>query len=223
MLTGMQLPEVSEIHGIQKRCNNMNGVGNMKISFKFKTAPEFTTKPYFRQFFKMAQTSSQSFPADARPALSVDAENRILLGNNPFLTVNNRWTTSAPHFYWPVGMMTGYGEAQSTNTDTGMRVEADKLYDISIEWQVVDMMNVDGSWTSKDEIIFTINDSVTVMDFSFGDYFCHQYMDMLLVFGETVENHSVAGFKNVEGVVSDVKVAGLCPVPEAPIGQQMCC
>ena len=122
-------------------------------------------------------------------------------------------------FYWPVGMQAGYGDAEMFNTDTGMRIEADTIYAISIEWQV----NVDGSTATIDQIILTINDSVTRMDFSFGDYFCHKYMDMLLVFGETVENHSVAGFKNVEGVVSDVVVGGLCPVPEAPIGQQMCC
>ena len=211
----MQQVEVHELNGVQKRCSEL------KVSFKLKTAADFTQKPYRRQFFKMTKTAANNFPIDARPALYIDEQNRILLSNSPFLTVNNRWTTHKPHFFWPTGMLANYGDAESFNTDSTMRVEADTLYEISIEWQV----NVNGSPATRDQIIFTVNDSVTRMDFTFGDYFCHNYMDMLISFGETAQNHVTAGFENVQGVISDVKVDGLCPipVPEPTIANELCC
>ena len=163
---------------------------------------------------------------DSRPSLSIDTDNRIMVSNSPFL---NRIDNFAPqnYFIWPSGFhvaLDGNDDFEMFDTDTTMRVEPDTLYEISIEWQV----NVDGSAATKDQIILTINDSVTRMDFSIGDYSCHNYMDMLISIGQTVENnkaeHLKAGetYENVEGEVFDVYVTGLCPFPEEQ-GRDMCC
>ena len=53
------------------------------------------------------------------------------------------------------------------------------------------------------------------IDFSYGDYVCEHYMDMLAVFGKNGVN--------AEATVSDFAVDGLCPVPEEPLDQQTCC
>jgi len=116
-------------------------------------------------------------------------------------------------------MQAGKGDAEMFNTDSTMRIQADTLYKISIEWQV----NRDGTHAARDQIIFTVNDSVTRMDFSFGDYFCQNYMDMLISFGENVAGNAVAGFNNIEAEVSDVVVRGLCPNPDEPKEKRMCC
>ena len=36
---------------------------------------------------------------------------------------------------------------------------------------------------------------VTIMDFNIGDYVCHNYMDMLISFGQTVENNKAESLK----------------------------
>ena len=120
-LTGMQQVEVHELNGVQKRCSEL------KVSFKLRTAASFTQKPYLRQFFKLTKTAANNFPVDSRPSLYIDSQNRILLANSPFLTVNNRWTTKN-YFFWPTGMQAGKGDAEMFNTDSTMRVVADTLY-----------------------------------------------------------------------------------------------
>ena len=228
-LTGMQHVEAFALNGVPnfERCHG----GNLKVSLKLKTSADFTTRTYQRQFFRMAQTASNDVPngggKDTRPSLSIDSSNRIILSDSPFLTQFNDWTP-LKYFYWPTGVHvtgdgTGQGVHEMFNTDTTVRVEPDTLYEISIEWNV----NIDGSAATKDQIILTINDSVTRMDLSTGDYFCHNHMDMIISFGETVENSVASGlrdltFENIEGEVFDVFVTGLCPFPEEP-ERDMCC
>ena len=48
-------------------------------------------------------------------------------------------------------------------------------------------------------------------------------MDMLIVFGENVENNNADGFENIEAEVFDVVVEGLCPTPEESQGRKICC
>ena len=99
------------------------------------------------------------------------------------------------------------------------------MYTFNLQWQPHNY------WPSKTEVVLTIEEwdipdvippnvippttYTARIDFSYGDYFCENYMDMLAVFGEYGENSALN--------VSDFQVNGLCPFLEEPEERKMCC
>ena len=75
-LTGMQHVEAFALNGVPnfERCNG----GNLKVSLKFKTSADFTTRTYQRQFFRMAQTASNNVPNGVGKAVLVCHEHVFL-------------------------------------------------------------------------------------------------------------------------------------------------
>ena len=171
---------------------------------------------------------------DARPAISIDPNtNKILYSNNAYKQTKNRFQIS-DWWLWGVGNPEGVGEdsayssGEVTLGDDDFVIESNKIYTFNLQWQP------HYYWPSKTEVVLSIeewgvydSDSPTErpttepfdytarIDFSYGDYFCENYMDMLAVFGEYGENSALN--------VSDFQVNGLCPFLEEPEERKMCC
>ena len=231
VLTDRDSPLSFPLDSVHKRCNNL------RINFLLTTDAEFSTSTEYRTIFKLSKTTSSSVPDDARPAISISPDtNRILFSNSPFMQSQNRFAI-ADWWLWGIGNPQGFGVESSTSTgeiilgDEDFVIESNKMYVFSIGWQQHRLL------PQETEVILSIFEQfeqydvydsnspteapTTVpyyqarIDFSYGDYLCEHYTDMLAVFGQHGENSAVT--------FSEFEVYGLCSIPEEPQERKLCC
>ena len=193
------------LDGVHKPCNDLT------ISFTLTTDADFSASTLYRTIFRFSKTTTSTFPADARPSIAIVPDtNRILFSNNPYSQSLNRWAT-VDWYIWGIGnpinpSSTSTGEIISGDMD--LVIEPNQVYEFILR-------------ISNNEVILNIylpgtsSESEARIDFSYGDYLCENYMDVLAVFGQDGEN--------VAATVSDFAAYGLCPVPEPSVEEQFCC
>jgi len=187
------------LDGVHKPCNELT------ISFTLTVDGDFSTSDNYRDIIRLSKTTTSTFPIDARPAISIHpGTNRILFSNSPYMQSVNRHAT-ADWYLWGLGNPlnpNSLSTGEITHGDADLVIEPNSVYQFVLR-------------ISNGEAILNIYENEARSDFSFGDYLCENYMDMLAVFGQNGENAEVT--------VSDFAVDGLCPVPEPTAEEISCC
>ena len=201
-------PIAYPLNGVHKPCNDIT------ISFTLTTHADFSTGSDYRTIFKLSKTTTwlRAFSDDARPLITiVPNTNKILFANSPYLIENtlgesiNRHTL-VNYYNWGIPIA---GEV--INGDTDFFIEPNRVYQFMLRWEAgqVILFIDDSGFTNEARI-----------DFSYGDYLCENYMDMLAVFGQ--DSQFSDGGENAEVTVSGFAVDGLCPVQSTET-EQFCC